>query len=67
MKNKTKINRLRLWIIVGLAWIIPQVFILFIPDYSWIKLIIFLLLGWFILFDKDLDKILLKKDGTEFK
>ena len=61
-KKEIKINRLKLWILIGLAWIIPQVIMAYLPEeLQPLKPILLVLLGFFICFDKSLDKWLIQK------
>ena len=63
MKQKEiKINRVKLWILIGIAWIIPQVIIVYLPEELQIlKPSLFIVFGLFICFDKSLDNWLIQK------
>lgn len=67
-KEVTKINRVNLWILIGIAWIFPQIIIEYLPNVYQILLpIILLLLGVFMIFSNDVDKWFLYKTKNEKK
>ncbi len=61
VKDKTRINRLNLWILIGICWLLPQMIILYFPEgLQMIKPLALLLLGYWVIFGKSLDKFLLE-------
>ena len=68
MNKKYKINRLNLWILIGICWLLPQVFIKYLPEeLQIIKPVILIILGFFIMFDKSVNKLFLEKDNENEK
>ena len=61
VKEKTKINKIKLWIFFGFVWLIPQIILSYLPEnYHWIKFLILIFLGIIILFTNIIDKWLVK-------
>ena len=68
INKKYKINRLNLWILIGICWLLPQVFIKYLPEeLQIIKSVIFIILGVFIIFYKGVDRFFLEKGNENEK
>ena len=67
-QHNPKINRLYLWILFGFAWLTPQIIIRFLPvNLQFVKAIILALFGFVIIFNKNVDKLLIRKEKNETK
>ena len=68
MKKVIKINRINLWILIGIVWLLPQVIIFFLSEELQIlKPILLIFLGLFIVFSPDIDKWFLYKTKIDKK
>jgi len=65
MKKKITINKMNLYIFFGIAWILPQVILEYIPKQiqSTIIVILICIFSWIILFTNFLDKYLIQIKG----
>ena len=61
MKEKIKVNKHKLWIIFGFAWLLPQIILLSTPEnYHWIKIPILIFSGILIVFTNVIERWILK-------
>jgi len=66
VKEIIKINRVNLWILIGIVWLLPQTIILYLPEeFQILKPILLILLGLFIVFSPDVDKWFLYKTKND--
>jgi len=60
-KEKIEINTLKLWIILGFAWITPQLILVYLPEnYQWIKYLILIIFGYIIVSTNIIQRWLIK-------
>ena len=62
------VNRQKLWILISIAWITPQILIEFLPEnLYWINFALFALFGSIILFEKSLGRWLISHKARKEK
>ena len=65
MNKKISLNRMNLYILFGIMWLVPQVILEYIPEQIQLTIIVILMciFSWIIIFTNFLDKYLIESKG----